>query len=353
MKTKRIIAIVTAIITVMTLSACSEKESAVNGESNDSSYTSAATTTSSSTVSSNNSSVNEPDSSYTSVDTTSSSAISSNKNDVGGQNSSAISSSTNSSIISSSSTVPVSPSTTMSSVASTTELNTSVPVESTPIISTSTENNESKPIEQEWTETKLEKKEKRYVNQNNVNSRVKPITGSNVVKTYNLNDCVTIVASTNMDYYKLDDNSFIHKSYLSQNKIETTSNGEQIDYNRHINDTLYSAEGVEEGIKITKPIPTNLDKDQLDYIYDRFNDSNVYRELWNLNVGDITSNGNKIIGKTPEGFGYINSCDCGELDCEEWGQYIGDIKNGEKYYISDYKIRRKKMNEVLNQAFGN
>lgn len=53
---------------------------------------------------------------------------------------------------------------------------------------------------------------------------------------------------------------------------------------------------------VTKPIP---DKNK-DYIIDVLNyRSNLYRESWNLDIGDKTSQGYTIVGQTDEGFGYI------------------------------------------------
>lgn len=66
----------------------------------------------------------------------------------------------------------------------------------------------------QWTETPLS--DELYVNTDYIYSRIKAIQGSERVKQYRLNDKVSVIALTNTDYYKLNDNTFIHKDYLSE-----------------------------------------------------------------------------------------------------------------------------------------
>ncbi len=70
----------------------------------------------------------------------------------------------------------------------------------------------------EWTETAVSAV--LYVNTDNISSRIHAIQGSETVKQYRLNDKVTVCAKTDTDYYKLDDGSFIHSDYLSENEIK-------------------------------------------------------------------------------------------------------------------------------------
>lgn len=77
---------------------------------------------------------------------------------------------------------------------------------------------EEKPQPQ-WTEQSITQTTY-YVNSDYVNSREKAIQGSTIVKQYRLNDVVTVIATTNTGYMKLQDGSFIHVDYLSKNKIE-------------------------------------------------------------------------------------------------------------------------------------
>ena len=77
---------------------------------------------------------------------------------------------------------------------------------------------EEKPQPQ-WTEQSITQTTY-YVNSDYVNSREKAIQGSTIVKQYRLNDVVTVIATTNTGYMKLDNGSFIHVDYLSKNKIE-------------------------------------------------------------------------------------------------------------------------------------
>ncbi len=70
----------------------------------------------------------------------------------------------------------------------------------------------------EWTENPLSGEF--YVNTDNVYSRIRAIQGSEKVNRYALNDKVTVTAKTDTDYYKLADGTFIHKDYLSENRME-------------------------------------------------------------------------------------------------------------------------------------
>lgn len=69
-----------------------------------------------------------------------------------------------------------------------------------------------------WTEEPMDAEY--YVNTQGIYSREEAVLGSAKVKLYNLNDKVSVVASTNTSYYKLEDGSFIHKDYLSSKKVE-------------------------------------------------------------------------------------------------------------------------------------
>ncbi len=72
----------------------------------------------------------------------------------------------------------------------------------------------------EWEESKVSGT--KYVN-TDCFSRKKAIIGVEVVKLYNVNDKVTVVAKTNTGYYKLDDGTFIHSDYLSDSKVVITT----------------------------------------------------------------------------------------------------------------------------------
>ena len=72
----------------------------------------------------------------------------------------------------------------------------------------------------EWEESKVSGT--KYVN-TACFSRKKAIIGVEVVKLYNVNDKVTVVAKTNTGYYKLDDGTFIHSDYLSDSKVVITT----------------------------------------------------------------------------------------------------------------------------------
>ncbi len=62
-----------------------------------------------------------------------------------------------------------------------------------------------------------------YVNKAGISSREKPIQGSTKKKQYSLNQAVTVIAETDTDYYKIEDGSFIHKDYLSEEKTAEIS----------------------------------------------------------------------------------------------------------------------------------
>ncbi|MCM1055788.1 MAG: CAP domain-containing protein [Bacteroides sp.] len=71
-----------------------------------------------------------------------------------------------------------------------------------------------------WTETPLSGI--LYINTDGVYSRAEAIQGSAKVYRYSVNDTVSVIARTDTDYFKLEDGSFIHVSYLSENKVEIT-----------------------------------------------------------------------------------------------------------------------------------
>ncbi len=77
----------------------------------------------------------------------------------------------------------------------------------------------------EWEESKVSGT--KYVN-TACFSRKKAVLGVEVVKLYNVNDKVTVVAKTNTGYYKLDDGTFIHSDYLSDSKVVITTTTVQI-----------------------------------------------------------------------------------------------------------------------------
>ncbi|MCM1166027.1 MAG: leucine-rich repeat domain-containing protein [Lachnospiraceae bacterium] len=99
--------------------------------------------------------------------------------------------------------------------------NSTVSTTSEPETSSSESNSQaeetSKDDTPQWTETEVSGE--RFVNTDNISSRVTAIQGSNTVKQYRLNDKVNVVAKTNTNYFKLADGSFIHSDYLSESKI--------------------------------------------------------------------------------------------------------------------------------------
>lgn len=80
----------------------------------------------------------------------------------------------------------------------------------------------SEVVVSEWRETAAAAVQM-YVNAEGVYSREKPIQGSTRVKQLNKDQEVTVVASTNTDYYKLQDGSFVHKDYLTDKKPESAN----------------------------------------------------------------------------------------------------------------------------------
>ncbi len=69
----------------------------------------------------------------------------------------------------------------------------------------------------QWTETECDKT--MYIN-TSCYARKEAVMGSATVKLYDVNDEVKIVATTDTGYYKLEDGSFIHQDYLSNEKVE-------------------------------------------------------------------------------------------------------------------------------------
>lgn len=113
---------------------------------------------------------------------------------------------------------PVSSAATTSSSTTSEKETSTVSEESAPAQSAvaSTTSAPSVPVETKpsWNEEKLDATTL-YVNTKGIYSRKNAVIGSEAVKLYVLNDKVTVVATTDTDYCKLEDGSFIHKDYLS------------------------------------------------------------------------------------------------------------------------------------------
>lgn len=260
MKIKKIAAsALAAVLTAAALTGCSEKE-AISGEGSSNG-------SSSSVYSSSNITANSSDTAN-SFTTSISSSVSS------------VTSSDNSSATSTTETSSNSGNT-ISEVTSTTDVGNDEP---SIIVSTITDN--SNPQEQ-WTERTFEAPITFYINQNNVKSRSKPIQGSTVVKTYSLNNKVSVVSETDTDYFKLDDGSYVHFDYLNRNPVE-------------IKDT-------------------------------------------NLNIGDKNSKGYTIIGFTSDGTPYIGIDD----NYEKKGTVIVDYMPGSGKPI--YKSDPVKQQEIFDK----
>lgn len=116
---------------------------------------------------------------------------------------------------------PVSSAATTSSSTTSEKETSTVSEESAPAQSAvaSTTSAPSVPVETKpsWNEEKLDATTL-YVNTKGIYSRKNAVIGSEAVKLYVLNDKVTVVATTDTDYYKLEDGSFVHKDYLSDKK---------------------------------------------------------------------------------------------------------------------------------------
>lgn len=91
--------------------------------------------------------------------------------------------------------------------------------EASPITASETE----KPVP-EWAETPYSVT--LYVNTDGIYSRIAAIQGSTVVNRYSLNQAVDVIAYTNTGYCKIAQDEFIHKDYLSYDKITTTTTKE-------------------------------------------------------------------------------------------------------------------------------
>lgn len=76
----------------------------------------------------------------------------------------------------------------------------------------------------EWKETEFKKT---MYTKDVCNARNKPIKGSAVIKKYNANVEVKVVAKTDTEYYKLSDNSYIHQNFLTQTKQQQAEKPKQ------------------------------------------------------------------------------------------------------------------------------
>ena len=71
-----------------------------------------------------------------------------------------------------------------------------------------------------WEEMPLNKT--MYVNTEGVSSRARAVMGSEKANRFGLNQEVTVIAITNTDYYKLDNETYIHVDYLSDEMTAVT-----------------------------------------------------------------------------------------------------------------------------------
>ncbi|MCM1298871.1 MAG: CAP domain-containing protein [Firmicutes bacterium] len=62
-----------------------------------------------------------------------------------------------------------------------------------------------------------------YINSQGVYSRIKPIQGSTKVTALGYNRAVTVTAKTNTDYFKIEDGSYVHSSFLNSEKAAVTT----------------------------------------------------------------------------------------------------------------------------------
>lgn len=106
--------------------------------------------------------------------------------------------------------------TTISDIPETTTIETTI----SPETEASTPAPETAPPAPLWTETEVNKT--MYVTVG-CYSRKDAIQGAETVSLYNVNDKVKIIAETNTGYCKLENGAFIHKDYLSNNKVVITT----------------------------------------------------------------------------------------------------------------------------------
>lgn len=100
---------------------------------------------------------------------------------------------------------------------STSAANTSQTAQTTPAQTTVTVPAVTESPAPQWRETAVSGT--MYINTNGVYSRVSAIQGSSKVKSYSLNQAVTVIAKTDTGYYKIGDGEYIHSDYLSTSKV--------------------------------------------------------------------------------------------------------------------------------------
>lgn len=100
---------------------------------------------------------------------------------------------------------------------STSAANTSQTAQTTPAQTTVTIPAVTEAPAPQWSETAVSGT--MYINTNGVYSRISAIQGSTKVKSYSLNQAVTVIAKTDTGYYKIGDGEYIHGDYLSTSKV--------------------------------------------------------------------------------------------------------------------------------------
>lgn len=79
----------------------------------------------------------------------------------------------------------------------------------------------TEPLAPQWSESAVSGV--MYVNTNGVYSRVNAIQGSARVKSYGLNQAVSVIAKTDTGYYKIGDGEYIHGDFLSTSKVTSAA----------------------------------------------------------------------------------------------------------------------------------
>lgn len=79
----------------------------------------------------------------------------------------------------------------------------------------------TEPLAPQWSESAVSGV--MYVNTNGVYSRVNAIQGSARVKSYGLNQAVSVIAKTDTGYYKIGDGEYIHGDFLGTSRITSAA----------------------------------------------------------------------------------------------------------------------------------
>lgn len=152
------------------------------------------------------------------------------------------------------------------------------------------------PISQ-WSETPLSLT--LYINSDGAFSSSKAVRGSTAVKQYSLNQQISVIAVTDTDFYKISDSEYIHKSYLSSERVNVHTTPNVVTTATSVETPAVTT--TETSPVTAAPIVTTVSETTKEEFIDDYN--RRLQEQWEIEFADkvfeLTNAERKKYGKTP------------------------------------------------------